>query len=117
MANAALAAALKTEKVFEKRVEPVDQDIQDWVNAAHKEWLKNKEDWREITFRSKTDLDNILTEARRFTNEIRKPRLTIQSSGDPVTHADGTVTFKYRVRDKTGAGRPKGSGNGNSTNS
>lgn len=112
MATAALAAALKTEKVHEKVVEPVEKDIQDWVNSAHKLWQGNKEEWREITFATRKDLDEVMVEARRYTNEIRNPRLTIQTSGDPTTHQDGSATLKYRVRDKTGAGRPKGSQNG-----
>lgn len=112
MANKALADALKTDKVFVKTVEPVDEDIKKWVEDCHKEYLADPEAWRQITFASRTDMDNILVDARRYTNEIRKTPLTISTSGDPVQHPNGSVTLKYRVRTKTGAGRPKGSQNG-----
>jgi hypothetical protein len=111
VASKALANALKTDQTFVKAVEPVDQDIKDWVEACHKEWLKDQEAWREITFATREDLDSTLEDARRYTNEIRKPALTVQTSGQPEAVANG-VRLVYRVRTKVNSGRPRGSRNG-----
>jgi hypothetical protein len=101
----ALASALKTEKSYVKAVEPVHEDIVAWVEDAHKEWLTNKNGWREIVFATQADADSIIGDARRYTNELRKVPLTIMTNGPAEATKDG-VKVVYRVRSKTRAGRP-----------
>jgi hypothetical protein len=108
----ALKTALATDTTFVKGVRDVPGEVKEWVEGAYQAWLKDRTAWRSITFATAEDMENIMDDARQYTNVLRPVKLTVQTQGKPESTKDG-VRVVYRVRDKVHSGRrPRSATNG-----